>query len=161
MKRDDLMWLTGLLEGEGSFHFHHKKYPQIALVMTDQDTVERAASLMGTIAHREKRDTTSGGAVFRCSIAGPKAIMLMRDMLPQMGIRRSKRIRELIQAFELENARRGGPSKFGPRKLSAQSVLLIRELRRRGLGVNRIAEIAGMSHQNIGSIVNRRSWKHI
>ena len=161
MKQNDLLWLAGLLEGEGSFGFHHKKYPRIALVMTDEDIVQRAAQLMDTVSRSEVRKTTSGGTVYRCDIAGPKAVALMRDLLPLMGKRRTIRILELIQSFELENARRGGMSHAGPRKISAQSVLIIRELYKRGLGVNKIAEIANMSHQNIGSIIRRRSWKHI
>lgn len=43
----DLGWLVGLIEGEGSFT-SWKTEPRVLLKMTDRDTVERFAALLGT-----------------------------------------------------------------------------------------------------------------
>ena len=50
--RDDLMWLAGLLEGEGSFLMARNivagkvyRYPKITVNMTDRDVIEHAAEV--------------------------------------------------------------------------------------------------------------------
>jgi len=50
MDEQDLYWLAGLLEGEGSFLKPapcEPKHPRVALCMTDFDIVMRAANLFG------------------------------------------------------------------------------------------------------------------
>ncbi len=47
ISREDAIWLAGLLEGEGTFDLHRKKYPRVRVGMSDRDVVGRAATLTG------------------------------------------------------------------------------------------------------------------
>ena len=93
--RDDLLWLAGLLEGEGSFDAHRGKYPRIRLAMTDRDVVGRAASLMDSkirlALHPEPAQPT-----WHTEISGERAADIMRDILPHMGTRRSGKIASVL-----------------------------------------------------------------
>lgn len=97
--RDDVMWLAGLLEGEGSFDAHRGKYPRIRLAMTDRDVVGRAASLMDArirlSLHRAPNKPT-----WHTEISGPRATEIMRLILPHMGARRSQKIAEILGVVE-------------------------------------------------------------
>jgi hypothetical protein len=58
MKDTELAWLAGLWKGEGSFKKPAPSAPNLPLVtvsMTDQDVIERAANLMGSVTVRGHR----------------------------------------------------------------------------------------------------------
>lgn len=93
--RDDLLWLAGLLEGEGSFDAHRGKYPRIRLAMTDRDIVGRAASLMGA-EFRLSLHPAPAKATWHTEISGERAAEIMREILPFMGARRSQRIADVL-----------------------------------------------------------------
>lgn len=93
--RDDLLWLAGLLEGEGSFDAHRGKYPRIRLAMTDRDIVGRAASLMDSKI-RLALHPAPASATWHTEISGVRAAAIMRDILPHMGTRRSGRIADVL-----------------------------------------------------------------
>lgn len=93
--RDDLLWLAGLLEGEGSFDAHRGKYPRIRLAMTDRDVVGRAASLMGS-EFRLALHPAPAKATWHTELSGEKAAEIMREILPFMGTRRSQRIADVL-----------------------------------------------------------------
>ena len=93
--KDDLLWLAGLLEGEGCFFEHHHRYPAIALSMTDEDVVEYVAKLMNTTYYMIK-SVNGNKPVFRCAISGTNAVTFMKWIRPYMHIRRGKRIDELV-----------------------------------------------------------------
>jgi hypothetical protein len=90
----DLVWLAGLLEGEGTFDLHRGKYPRIRVGMTDRDVVGRAATLMGsrirmTISKVHK-------TTFHAEVSGDRAADIMRALLPHMGARRSSKIGDIL-----------------------------------------------------------------
>jgi hypothetical protein len=89
--RDDLLWLAGLLEGEGTFDAHRGKYPRIRLAMTDRDVVGRAASLMDTKI-RLALHPAPAQPTWHSEVSGEKAAEIMREILPHMGSRRSGKI---------------------------------------------------------------------
>lgn len=93
--RDDLLWLAGLLEGEGTFDAHRGKYPRIRLAMTDRDIVGRAASLMDAKI-RLSLHAAPAKPTWHAEISGEKAAEIMRLILPFMGARRSARIAEVL-----------------------------------------------------------------
>lgn len=99
MKPADRYWLAGLLEGEGSFTYHRQtrgRYvPKVIVRMTDLDVVERAAALMGSRIHTQKR---LGGHkdLHGTAVTGKRAVRLMRSLLPLMGERRSTQIRRFL-----------------------------------------------------------------
>ena len=94
MSEVDLVWLAGLLEGEGTFDLQRGKYPRIRLTMTDRDIVGRAASLLDstlrlTYAREHK-------PLWSAEKQGPRAAEVMEAILPHMGARRSHQIATVL-----------------------------------------------------------------
>ncbi len=106
MTPQDFYWLVGLLEGEGCFTISKSRYrgaiylyPRLALNMTDEDVVARAAALLGAKYHRVKTATKD---TFQTRIISAPALTLMRKLLPHMSHRRQSRIRELLAMFDAD-----------------------------------------------------------
>lgn len=93
----DAMWLSGLLEGEGSFCISDN-VPRLVLQMTDKDIVERAAMLMGSKVWKHP-PTSSGKEVWACGRAGLSAIEWMRVLRPYLGYRRQEQIVRTVQEW--------------------------------------------------------------
>jgi hypothetical protein len=90
----DWAWLAGLLDGEGSFIYHHGT-PQCALKMADKDVVERAATIMGGTV-RERKSHKGTGPLWEIVVYGDDARRMMRAVRPWMGKRRAERIDALL-----------------------------------------------------------------
>ena len=108
MDSTDIAWLAGLLEGEGYFYSrnagvdHYGRqylYPAITLGMTDEDVVKRAAILFGNVKCSIAQITKGGKNFYRCVISGSRAAELMTKLLPYMGIRRSKKIQDILESY--------------------------------------------------------------
>ena len=110
--RDDLLWLAGLLEGEGTFDAHRRRYPRVRLAMTDRDVVGRAASLMGAEI-RLALHPAPNKATWHTEISGERAACIMREILPFMGTRRSQKIADVLGSTHFLKAT--GSSTPGPR----------------------------------------------
>lgn len=115
--REDLIWLAGLLEGEGTFDLHKGKYARIRVSMTDRDVVGRAAHLMdGRI--RMTISPVGLKPMFHTEITGHKAEAIMRELLPFMGARRSAKIGEILGRLAWRRGERAstipGPSLTRP-----------------------------------------------
>lgn len=126
--RDDLLWLAGLLEGEGTFDAHRGKYPRLRLAMTDRDIVGRAATLMGS-SIRLTLNKAPAQPTWHTEISGEKAAYIMREILPFMGTRRSQRIASVLgtHAFRSEKSlatrtQRPGPAVSRPLGVLAPSL---------------------------------------
>ncbi len=102
-------WLAGLLEGEGSFMHpapSRPRSPVVSLSMTDQDVVERAASILGVSACRTAPRSSTGRAVWCVQARGRRAVATMMAVDPYMGERRSLRIEEVLAACPMTGPRR-------------------------------------------------------
>ena len=97
----DVLWLAGLLEGEGAFCLANGTIT-VQLGMTDEDVVKRAACLVGNphIGKQYDKRKPSYKPHFRWTLCGDKAKAVMVEILPYMGERRSKRIDELLALHE-------------------------------------------------------------
>lgn len=77
-------------------------YPRVVISMTDHDVIKRVADLFGNKVYHvpvpDKRRTCL--PQYRAVCQGAKAVMLMRRILPYMGLRRSEKIQDLIKAWE-------------------------------------------------------------
>lgn len=111
--REDLIWLAGLLEGEGAFDLHRGKYPRIRVGMTDRDVIGRAATLLGGKVRLSLKPKPAK-AMWHVEVSGAKALEAMTALLPFMGARRSAKIAEVIGHATLDatTQRNGAP---GPR----------------------------------------------
>lgn len=98
--RDDLIWLAGLLEGEGCFDLHRGKYPRIRLAMTDRDVVGRAATLMGCSLRLSLRKSPQK-STWHAETSGARAADILWQLLPHMGARRSQKIADSLGEYRL------------------------------------------------------------
>ena len=90
IKRDDIIWLAGLLEGEGYFGLSDGKYPKIAVNMCDGDVINRIADMWNARVGRE-------GNIHSAQIGGVYAVSWMMTLYILFGERRRKRISEIIK----------------------------------------------------------------
>lgn len=111
ISREDAIWLAGLLEGEGTFDLHRKKYPRVRVGMSDRDVVGRAATLMGARV-RSSLKPYPASAMWHAEVSGEKAVAIMESVLPHMGSRRSGKIATVLGWASL---REGSAGKPGPR----------------------------------------------
>ena len=157
MRAEDLAWLAGLLEGEGSFLKappSSPNCPRISLEMTDKDVVERAASLMnGKVATRTNLKNSLWKQTYRVIIKGSRAVELMRVLHPEMGSRRRLQIDAALETY-IER-RRGDNT----RRLSEDQVRQIRE--HNCSSISSLAREFGVSRFTIRNIRERKSWLHI
>jgi hypothetical protein len=99
MKATDIAWLAGLLEGEGTFFTIKKQFaPRLALSMTDEDVVRRAAALVGSpsVHARLKREKEHHKTQFVMTLTGHRAVGVMMTVFGFMGARRQKKIKEVL-----------------------------------------------------------------
>jgi hypothetical protein len=88
-----LHWLAGLLEGEGSFLKPPPSSPNnisVTVQMTDEDVIARVAGLIDASCH--KCDGRGYKPTFRTTISGRRACDLMLRLRPLMGTRRQGQI---------------------------------------------------------------------
>ncbi|MDG4792717.1 hypothetical protein [Micromonospora sp. WMMD1082] len=93
--REDVIWLAGLLEGEGAFDLQRGTYPRVRVAMVDRDVIGRAATLFG-VSVRLALKGRPHKAMWHAEVQGPKAEAIMRAVLPHMGARRSAKIAEVL-----------------------------------------------------------------
>jgi len=93
----DIIWLAGIIEGEGCFS---DVYPIIQLQMTDKDVVERVASLFDRPLRAWQSKTTGLKRVYICNVSGTDAISWMMTLYSEMGTRRRGQIKEAINKWK-------------------------------------------------------------
>ncbi len=103
MKRLDLYWLAGLLEGEAYFGIRKNRvkghlyfYPEMQLQMCDHDVVKRVAKLLRATIYCYNNPRPRCQKWFRTGVTNSRAAALMRALYPLMGTRRRAKIREII-----------------------------------------------------------------
>ncbi len=100
----DVHWLAGLLEGEGCFSVNRSAsinaYPVISMQMCDEDSVSRAARLLGGLnVHRAEPSRPEWRPTFKLGITGDLAARWMRTLRPLMGSRRQAAIDVALAAY--------------------------------------------------------------
>ena len=106
MKLEDLTWLAGLWEGEGSFFVDMQKrkgvrypYAIAQISMTDEDIIERVSELLDknyTLNDWFQSKNPDHKVQFRLKLSGDKAIDLMRNLYRFMGARRQQKIIDVL-----------------------------------------------------------------
>lgn len=96
----DIPWLAGLIEGEGSFRWHHRS-PAITIQMTDEDIITRVAKLWDRPVYgpygpygQSKKQT------WQTMVTGPQAIGWMFTLYSFMGARRKQKIEEIVAEWK-------------------------------------------------------------
>lgn len=116
MKTTDIVWVCGLLEGEGTFLYNKQSIPMIQVGMTDKDVVERVARILGTKAMGPYRPTPNPKHKSRyvATVSGKRAIGWMMTLLPMLGERRRARVLEHIASWK-HYVRKDRKGFIGPR----------------------------------------------
>jgi len=97
----EICWLAGLVEGEGCFPKNAGVI--IALSMTDEDVVRKAAQLFGAQSVYARAGTDNGHGYktqYTLHVRGPQAIGWMFTLYTLLGARRRARIREVIHQWK-------------------------------------------------------------
>ena len=96
----DVIWLAGLLEGEGTFVLQSRTAPYIKVSMTDKDVIERVATMWNTTVRKATWGPKATKQQYVTNLHGQKrTAQLLRRLLPHMGQRRSQRITKMIAAL--------------------------------------------------------------
>ena len=101
-----LIFLAGVFEGEGSFGFWGKeqknnRYLRAQVRMTDEDIVVRFIDYfkLGSVsAHIPKKNHLKKS--WKWTVAGDKAMVVMLQMAPYLGIRRKEKFEQCCQSYK-------------------------------------------------------------
>ena len=112
IKRDDVLWMAGYLEGEGSFHYVRASkaqrgkacpqprplYPVIGVVSTDKDVIEKVCCLTGSAmtGPYTRQNKPLVKPIYRSTVTGPNARGWMMMIYPFMGERRKAKIKSVL-----------------------------------------------------------------
>lgn len=103
-----MVWLAGLLEGEGAFMCgppSNPGAPVVAVQMTDRDVIERASILMSVkmSCNRPQKHKIRGRRpykpTFSARLRGERAVVLMKELKPLMGQRRQSQIDRALNSW--------------------------------------------------------------
>jgi hypothetical protein len=105
-KEQKLIFLAGVFEGEGSFGFWGKdnknnRYFRIQVRMTDEDIVVRFVDFfkLGYVnSHIPKKNHLKKS--WKWTVAGDRAMDVMLQMAPFLGIRRQEKFNQCYQSFK-------------------------------------------------------------
>lgn len=109
-----IAWLAGLLEGEGSFMW--TKTPVISVQMTDRDIVCRVASIIGGNVAGPYVNKYGHKPTWACRVYGPRAAGWMMTLFTFLGERRQAKISDVLTIWK---AHTGHPKASPGRRLPA------------------------------------------
>lgn len=95
----NIIWLAGLLEGEGYFTGGYASRPNqagISVEMKDEDVIQRVASLFGVSYNRPRIRNPIHSQTFKTQIRGARALKIMSAIRPYMGNRRGLKIDSIM-----------------------------------------------------------------
>jgi hypothetical protein len=167
MKRLDLHWLAGYLEGEGYFGFmctsktnKASGTPRIEVTTTDYDIAKKCNNLLNGGKITTRVATERRKKCYSCRIAGDKAIVLMDKLAPLMGKRRQEAIIYVLEKAKNRPKRAIG-SKCYNAILKESDIPVIRALKAIGASVKDIAYQIGAPTTTINHVISGDSWRHI
>lgn len=155
MRDADKFWLAGLLEGEGWFGKAVPSAPNRPIVevkMTDKDTIERAANIMGGPALVACKRLRHHRPIWVTRVTGKQAVELMQILRPEMSRRRQQAIDEAIQTFDPTILVR---SYFARSKIDERQAAELQKLIDKGLSVSEAAKKLKCSPRGAKSALHR------
>ena len=115
-KKEQLIYLSGLFEGEGWFGINKRKEgwtPSAVLEvqMTDEDVITKFRDYLNTeapIYKKKYKQKYYHKDVYRFSVKGYRALHFMEEMLPYLGTRRKEQYYAVVKAIG------NGPKNWSP-----------------------------------------------
>jgi hypothetical protein len=123
---NDLHWLAGLIEGEGSFGFYHSSL-RLTILMTDRDVMERVSTLLGAPV-RDLAPRPNAKPQFRVTVYGRVAAGWAMTLWSLMGERRRAKISEVLPKWRAQQQH--GPLCRKGHSMSGDNVRLYSERQR-------------------------------
>jgi hypothetical protein len=156
MTAEQLAWLAGLLEGEGSFMKGPPSKPGapcVAVSMTDRDVVERAAALMGVSCQGPylRKNLKVWKPYYMATVRGYPAADLMKLLRDHMGARRRAQIDAAMATFSVKHRQ----------KIQKSRVLEIKVMLAEGRGDREVARHFRCAHSLIGRIRRGESYAQV
>lgn len=162
----DLAWAAGLFEGEGSFYLHtsgkdgKNVYCKASLGMTDQDVVERFASIVGFGAIYTNQ-LKSGKTNYKWAVASFEYVQAVVCLLwSQLGERRKAKAIEILR-IDTHMFIPHGATRPGPMKLNVKQVKEIRRRSSSGETNKAIGISLGVDPSTVSDVKNFVSWKNV
>ena len=157
MKKDDLLWLAGLLEGEGSFMKGVPSKPNSPIIscqMTDEDIIERVANLFSVSYCKRKvsEKNPKWNDLYSVMLRGKRAVAIMQKLKPLMVKRRRLQIEAAIDDFNPDGM---------PIKLTRNDVKNIKKMLANKISHQKIADQFNISRVAITDINTGRTWSHV
>jgi hypothetical protein len=103
VSQNELHWIAGIWEGEGSFFPgppSKPRSPVMALSMTDEDVVARVARLLGVTYTEVTPKEAHWRPTFVMRLRGARAMAWMAAMRPLMGYRRQRQIDRAMACYD-------------------------------------------------------------
>lgn len=147
LSRETLLWLAGLLEGEGSFMAGPPSSPGspvVAVQMVDEDVIVRAAQAFGGSSIPCGERAAGWQRTYQARLRGEPAVQLMRALRPWMGLRRQAQIDRALASW---NPRR--------HKVNERDEARILRLVAEGNSYRAAGEATGFSYTTVGNVVAR------
>ena len=115
-KKEQLILLAGIFEGEGWFGINKRKYgwtpsAVMEIQMTDEEIVTKFKEYLkaeAPIYKRKKKEKDYHKDVYRFTIKGHRALHFMEEMLPYLGIRRREQYYAVVKSIG------DGPKNWSP-----------------------------------------------
>jgi hypothetical protein len=102
IEQSDLLWLAGLLEGEGYFSSSNNNSSniKIGIKMTDKDVMERVANILGVGVVYCKPEKSHWKPQYVVRLSNKRAKELMELLHPLMGLRRKAAIETALSSYK-------------------------------------------------------------
>ena len=106
-KKEQLILLAGIFEGEGWFGLNKTKNPTftptavLEVQMSDEDVVQKFQRYCNTNKkiHFKRKRKEHYKDQYRFTLSGSRALQLMEEMLPYLGIRRKQQYYAVVQSI--------------------------------------------------------------
>lgn len=144
LQEKELYWLAGLLEGEASFLEQKEgRYVSISLEMTDEDIIKKVAKIFNVRYSKPSKREPHHKQSYKLLFRGSRAVEMMKQLQPLMGIRRSEKIQECIDSFKIRTKR----------KIEKENYYRVVELYNNGTRVEEIGRIFGITKWRVYQII--------
>lgn len=111
LNENDLYWLAGFLEGEGSFMKgppSNPNLPVISAISTDEDVIKKISKLWNVKYHKYnslKYINKGYKPTYSIRMKGKRAVELMGELKSLMGRRRQEQIKKAINSYDIKGKR--------------------------------------------------------
>jgi len=110
---EELIWVAGLFEGEGTLYFKEKQKWSLAIEMTDIDVLERFSRIYGLKVNGpySKKNNRGTGTEWKDAYrvgtsARDKVFQIVCDLYPYLGERRREKCDEFLQWYAAKTGKR-------------------------------------------------------